>query len=51
MKAMFAGEQPLEFPSGITLWQDTGFLGHNPKNVIVKMPTKKAKGKELADAQ
>jgi len=46
-----ADEQPLKFPSGITLWQDTGFLGHNPKNVIVKMPIKKPKGKELSDAQ
>jgi len=22
------------------LWQDTGFLGHNPKNVTVKMQPK-----------
>ena len=46
-----ADEQPLMLPSGITLWQDTGFLGHNPKNVTVKMPTKKPKGKQLSDAQ
>ena len=39
-------EQPLRFPAGITLWQDTGFLGHNPKNITVKMPAKKPKGKE-----
>jgi hypothetical protein len=44
-------EQPLSFPTGITLWQDTGFLGHTPKNVTVKMPVKKPKGKELSDAQ
>ena len=44
-------EQPLRFPAGITLWQDTGFLGHNPKNVTVKMPTKKPKGKELKPEQ
>jgi len=44
-------EQPLHFPSGITLWQDTGFLGHTPANVTVKMPTKKPKGKELTDEQ
>jgi len=44
-------EQPLRFPTGITLWQDTGFLGHTPKNVTVKMPTKKPKGKELSDVQ
>ncbi|WP_158602606.1 transposase family protein [Proteiniphilum sp. X52] len=36
---------------GITLWQDTGFLGHSPKDVTVKMPTKKPKGKELSDDQ
>jgi hypothetical protein len=41
----------LKFPSGITLWQDTGFLGHNPKNVTVKMPAGKPEGKELSDAQ
>jgi len=46
-----ADEQPLRFPAGITLWQDTGFLGHNPKNVTVKMPTKKPKGKELKPEQ
>ena len=44
-------EQPLSFPTGITLWQDTGFLGHTPKNVTVKMPTKKPIGKELSDVQ
>ncbi|MDR1343150.1 MAG: transposase family protein [Prevotellaceae bacterium] len=46
-----ADEQPLSFPAGITLWQDTGFLGHTPKNVTVKIPTKKPKGKELSEAQ
>lgn len=46
-----ADEQPLHFPKGITLWQDTGFLGHKPENVIVKMPTKKPKGKQLTDEQ
>ena len=44
-------EQPLRFPAGITLWQDTGFLGHNPENVTVKMPGKKPKGRELTDEQ
>jgi hypothetical protein len=44
-------EQPLSFPSGINLWQDTGFQGHKPENITVKMPTKKPKGKQLADAQ
>jgi len=46
-----ADEQPLRFPAGITLWQDTGFLGHNPQNVIVRMPMKKPKGRELTDEQ
>ena len=46
-----ADEQPIRFPAGITLWQDTGFLGHHPENVIVKMPTKKPKGKELPQEQ
>jgi hypothetical protein len=44
-------EQPLKLPSGITLWQDTGFIGHNPENISVKMPMKKPKGKQLSDAQ
>jgi len=44
-------EQPLRFPAGITLWQDTGFLGHNPENINVKMPAKKPKGKELTQEQ
>ena len=44
-------EQPLRLPSGITLWQVTGFIGHNPENVSVKMPTKKPKGKQLSEAQ
>lgn len=29
-------EQPLTLSKGITLWQDTSFLGHNPKDVTVK---------------
>ena len=29
-------EQPLSLPNGITLWQDTGFLGHQPENVQEK---------------
>jgi hypothetical protein len=44
-------EQPLQLPSGITLWQDTGFLGHKPENVTIQMPTKKPKGKELTREQ
>lgn len=44
-------EQPLCLPTGVRLWQDTGFQGHKPKNVTVKMPAKKPKGKQLSDAQ
>ena len=44
-------EQPISLPTGICLWQDTGFLGHTPKNVTIKMPTKKPKGKELSYTQ
>ncbi|MCE5226008.1 MAG: hypothetical protein LLG05_09150 [Porphyromonadaceae bacterium] len=39
--------QPLTFPWGIFVWQDTGFTGHNPDGVTVLMSTKKPKGKEL----
>lgn len=46
-----ADEQTLKLPDGVTLWQDTGFLGHSPKNVKIKMPTKKPRGKELTEAQ
>jgi hypothetical protein len=46
-----ADEQAICFPKGITLWQDTGFQGHNPANVNVRMPTKKPKGKELTVEQ
>ena len=44
-------DQPVNLPQGITLWQDTGFLGHNPKGVNVRMPGKKPKGKELTKEQ
>jgi len=43
--------QPLHLPIGITLWQDTGFQGHDPEGVNIKMPTKKPKGKELSEEQ
>jgi len=33
------------------LWQDTGFHGHLPDGINVKMPTKKPKGKELTVEQ
>ena len=44
-------KQPLSLPKGITLWQDTGFMGHIPEKTTVKMPTKKPKGKELTEVQ
>ena len=44
-------EQPLNLPTGISLWQDTGFIGHKPKYVEIKMPTKKPKGKQLSEVQ
>ena len=44
-------EQFMEFPSGINLWQDTGFQGNFPENVNVRMPVKKPKGKELTEEQ
>ena len=43
--------QPLHLATGINLWQDTGFQGHNPENVNVKMPLKKPKGKDLTQEQ
>jgi len=46
-----ADVQPLPLNQGVTLWQDTGFLGHCPENITIKMPTKKPKGKDLSDAQ
>ena len=44
-------DQPLTFPKGITLWQDTGFVGHYPEGVNIRMPSKKPKGKELTKEQ
>jgi hypothetical protein len=43
--------QPLSLPCGINLWQDTGFIGHAPQGVIVHMPFKKPKGKDLTEEQ
>ena len=44
-------EQPLHLPEGITLWQDTGFIGHCPAGVKIRMPKKKPKGKKLTSEQ
>jgi hypothetical protein len=46
-----ADEQPLKLPAGIALWQDTGFQGHRPDGVTIRMPTKKPRGKELSAEQ
>lgn len=35
------------FPSGITLYQDSGFQGHNPLTATIMQAAKKPKGKEL----
>lgn len=43
--------QPLKLPLGIFIYQDTGFIGHNPEGATVLMPTKKPKGKELTTEQ
>ncbi len=43
--------QPLHLPLGITLWQVTGFQGHHPERIKVKMPTNKPKGKNLSTEQ
>ena len=41
----------MDYPDGVTLWQDSGFQGHFPENITVKMPDKKPKGKELSAEQ
>lgn len=41
----------LRYPSGIRLWQDGGFLGYKPENVIIKMSIRKPRGKELTSLQ
>jgi hypothetical protein len=41
----------LTLPDNIDLFQDTGFIGHNPQNVNPFMSTKKPKGKEFAKEQ
>lgn len=43
-------EEPV-FPSGINLFQDTGFEGYEPPGVTIYQPKKKPKGQELAAAE
>ena len=44
-------EEGYEFPEGSTVWQDTGFQGHAPPDIIIKQPKKKPKNKELTQAE
>jgi hypothetical protein len=44
-------KENLLFPKGIRLWQDGGFLGYTPENVIIKMPARKPRGRDLSLAQ
>lgn len=46
-----ADEQPLEFDSEIELLQDSGFIGHHPKNARVRQPFKNTKLKRLTEEQ
>jgi hypothetical protein len=46
-----ADEHPIEFVKEITLLQDSGFIGHNPKNAKVKQPYKNSKLKKLTEEQ
>ncbi len=44
-------EEAWSFPQGIVLHQDLGFQGHAPKGLVVQMPYKKPRTKELTEAQ
>lgn len=46
-----ADGQGWQFPSGILLHQDLGFQGYAPEGVIVQMPHKKPRTRELTEAQ
>jgi DDE superfamily endonuclease len=46
-----ASEYPIVLPIGSVLRQDSGFIGHNPINIIVEQPFKKPIGKELTFSQ
>lgn len=48
-----ADEDNLIFPEegNLQLFQDTGYQGYSPENVVVIMPTKKPKGVELTEEQ
>jgi hypothetical protein len=40
-----------QFPQGIIIHQDLGFLGHNPKGITIEMPVRKPKNGELTTEQ
>jgi DDE superfamily endonuclease/Helix-turn-helix of DDE superfamily endonuclease len=44
-------EENYSFPSGSTLFQDTGFQGYAPEGPAIEQPTKKPRGKELTPEQ
>ena len=46
-----ADKEKMKFPDGIALFQDTGFVGFVPDNVLVVMNEKKPKGNFLTDEQ
>jgi len=46
-----ADEQPIEFEKETELLQDSGFVGHRPKNAKVKQPYKNTKLNKLTDDQ
>ena len=46
-----AHEADIAFEQAITLLQDTGFQGFQPKNATIIQPVKKPRGKELTQEQ
>lgn len=46
-----AEESEFVFPEGTSLYEDLGYLGFDPENVIVLRPIKKPKNKELDQEQ
>jgi hypothetical protein len=46
-----ADEYPIFLPFKSVLKQDMGFIGHNPEGIIVEIPFKKPKNKELPFSQ
>ena len=46
-----ADEEPLQFEKETELLQDSGFIGHQPKNAKVKQPYKNSKLNKLTEEQ